>query len=90
MFLKNYQNISEATRDNVMRGVKELGYMPNVMASHLSSKSSRRVALYVYINDECIGVYGQTDKFGRINFNIYPNFFTFWLDFFIYLHVDVF
>ena len=30
-------------------------------------------ALYVYINDECIGVYGQTDKFGRINFNIYPN-----------------
>ncbi|MBQ9840889.1 MAG: LacI family DNA-binding transcriptional regulator [Erysipelotrichaceae bacterium] len=49
--LKNYPNISEATRDNVMRVVKELGYMPNVMASHLSSKSSRRVALYVYIND---------------------------------------
>jgi LacI family transcriptional regulator len=33
------------------RALLELGYMPNVMASHLSSKSSRRIALYVYIND---------------------------------------
>ena len=50
--LKNYPTISETTREKVLRVVKELGYIPNVMASGLSSKCSRRIALYVYINDE--------------------------------------
>lgn len=49
--LKNYPNISESTRMRVMQVVKEMGYIPNVMASGLSSKNSRRIALYIYIND---------------------------------------
>lgn len=50
--LKNYQNISGATRDKVLQAVKELNYIPNSMASALSSKNFIKVALYIYINDQ--------------------------------------
>ena len=50
--LKNYPNISEKTREKVMQVVKETGYMPNAVASNLSSKAKNRIALYVYINDK--------------------------------------
>ena len=49
--LKNYANISEETRTKVLKAVKELNYVPNSTASHLSSKNKDKVALYIYIND---------------------------------------
>ena len=50
--LKNYPNISEKTRQKVMEVVRTTGYMPNAVASNLSSKAKNRIALYVYINDK--------------------------------------
>lgn len=50
--MNNYDNISESTRKKVMDAVKELNYVPNSIASALSSKSSRRVALVVFINNQ--------------------------------------
>ncbi|MBQ9036704.1 MAG: LacI family DNA-binding transcriptional regulator [Erysipelotrichaceae bacterium] len=50
--LKNYPNISEKTRQKVMQVIKETGYIPNAIASNLSSKAKNRIALYVYINDK--------------------------------------
>lgn len=50
--LKNYQNISSATREKVLQAVKDLNYIPNSMASALSSKNFTKVALYIYINDQ--------------------------------------
>lgn len=50
--MNNYDSISEPTRKKVMEAVKELNYVPNTIASALSSKSSRRVALVVFINNQ--------------------------------------
>lgn len=50
--LKNYNNISDETRQKVLEAVKELNYIPNTTASNLSSKKKEKVALYIYINDE--------------------------------------
>lgn len=50
--LKNYPNISEKTRKKVMQVIKETGYIPNAIASNLSSKAKNRIALYIYINDK--------------------------------------
>lgn len=50
--MNNYDNISVATREKVMAAVDTLDYIPNTVASALSSKSSRRVALVVFINNQ--------------------------------------
>lgn len=50
--MNNYDNISEATKAKVLAAVEELNYVPNSIASALSSKSSRRVALVVFINNQ--------------------------------------
>ncbi len=50
--LKNYDNISDSTKEKVLAAVKELNYIPNFYASGLSSKNNTKVALYVYINDQ--------------------------------------
>ncbi|NMB19053.1 MAG: LacI family transcriptional regulator, partial [Erysipelothrix sp.] len=50
--LNNYDNISEETRAKVMRAVEELNYVPNAVASALSSKKNRRIAVVVFINNE--------------------------------------
>lgn len=50
--LKNYSNISETTRTRVLDAVKDLNYIPNSTASRLSSKTTNKVALYIYINDQ--------------------------------------
>lgn len=48
--LNGYPGISEATRIKVNRAIEELGYMPNLVASALSSKQAGRVALLVCLN----------------------------------------
>lgn len=50
--LKNYSNVSKETKEKVLQAVEELGYVPNTMASALSSKTYDKVALYIYINDK--------------------------------------
>lgn len=42
--LHNYPNISEDTRTKVNTAIRELGYIPNSIASALSSKNSGRIA----------------------------------------------
>ena len=50
--LNNYENISQETRDKVMKAVEELNYVPNAVASALSSKKSKRIGVVVFINNE--------------------------------------
>lgn len=50
--LKNYPNVSEKTKEKVLKAVDELGYVPNAIAAALSSKSSKKVALWININNE--------------------------------------
>ncbi len=49
--LKNYPNISEQTREKVMSVIGSTGYIPNSIASALSSKTNKRIAIFVHIND---------------------------------------
>ena len=42
--LHNYPNISEETREKVNQAIRELNYIPNSIASALSSKNSGRIA----------------------------------------------
>lgn len=50
--LNNYANISQATRDKVYQAVDELNYVPNAIASALSSKNGKRIAVVVFINNK--------------------------------------
>lgn len=43
--LNNYPNISESTRNKVNEAIRELNFVPNAVASALSSKQSGRVAI---------------------------------------------
>ena len=56
--LKNYSSVSDATREKVLKVIKETGYIPNAVASALSSKTNNRIALYIYVNDR----YQQIDE----------------------------
>lgn len=50
--LNNYPNVSEETKEKVNKAIKELGFVPNAVASALSSKVSGRIALLIHLNDE--------------------------------------
>ena len=43
--LKGYPNISQETREKVNTAIRELNYIPNSIASALSSKQYTRIAL---------------------------------------------
>ena len=49
--LKNYPGISEETRKKVLAVVEKTGFIPNTVASALSTKQNNRIALFIYIND---------------------------------------
>lgn len=49
--LKNYPGVSGKTRQRVMEVIAQTGYIPNTVASALSSKKNNRIALFIYIND---------------------------------------
>lgn len=53
--INNYEGVSEATRKKVKQVVAELNYVPNTIASALSSKSGRRVALVFFIDRQSQG-----------------------------------
>lgn len=50
--LNDYPKISEETKFKVRTAIEELGYVPNSVASALSSKQSGRVALLVSLNTQ--------------------------------------
>ncbi len=50
--LNNYSNVSVETREKVLKAVSELNYVPNTLASALSSKNNKRIAVVVFINNE--------------------------------------
>ena len=50
--LKGYPNISEATKKQVMDAVSKLGYVPNALASALSSKNFNRVGVWINFNNQ--------------------------------------
>lgn len=49
---KGYTSVSDATKKKVLAAAEELNYVPNSIASALSSKGGRRVALVVFINNQ--------------------------------------
>ncbi len=49
--IKNYPTITQETKNKVMDAIKELNYVPNVMASALSSKNYNRVAVWINFNE---------------------------------------
>ncbi len=49
--LNNYPNVSEATKAKVLKAVEELNFVPNSVASALSSKKSGRVAILMNLDD---------------------------------------
>ncbi|MBR6323263.1 MAG: LacI family DNA-binding transcriptional regulator [Lachnospiraceae bacterium] len=60
--LKNYPSISEETRQKVLEVIARTGYIPNTVASALSSKKNNRIALFIYVNDR----YQQIDEINML------------------------
>lgn len=50
--LRKYPNVSEETREKVMAAIDELDYVPNSIASALSSKKYDRVGLIIFFNNQ--------------------------------------
>lgn len=48
--LNNYPNVRDETKERVNRAIEQLGFVPNSIASALSSKRSGRVALVLDVN----------------------------------------
>jgi LacI family transcriptional regulator len=73
--LNNYPDISEKTKKKVLNAVEELDYSPNLIASALSSKHSKRVALIISLNQErqAIDEINMQYLFGAFNFDKYTS-----------------
>lgn len=50
--VNGYPNVSEATKKKVNAAIEELNFVPNAVASALSSKQSARVALIINLNQQ--------------------------------------
>jgi LacI family transcriptional regulator len=82
--LNNYPNVSEETRNNVLAAIAKLGYVPNSIASALSSKKTGRIALVLDVSpnspsvDEIPMQYmiGVISKAKDIGLDIITVFFT--------------
>ena len=48
--LNHYPNVSENTRQKVNSAIEKLGFVPNSIASALSSKKTGRMALLLDVN----------------------------------------
>ena len=82
--LNHYPNVSEETRRKVNTAIAELGFVPNSIASALSSKKTGRVALVLDVNrhvqtvDEIPMQYivGAINKAKELGMDIITVFFT--------------
>ena len=50
--VNGYPNVSEATKKKVNAAIEEVNFVPNAVASALSSKQSARVALIINLNQQ--------------------------------------
>lgn len=84
--LNNYKNIRQETRERVIQAAQELNYVPNAIASALSSKNEKRIAVVVFINlkrqaiDEInmqylFGSFNQAQKHGIELITVFSNVF---------------
>ena len=82
--LKGYPNISEETKEKVQKAIQELNYIPNSIASALSSKQFGRVALVMNLKrqtqaiDQIFMQYlaGAIDKAKELNLEIVTIFYS--------------
>lgn len=82
--LNNYPNVSEDTKRKVNEAIQELGFVPNSIASALSSKKTDRVALLLDVNrhaqavDEIPMQYiiGAINRAKELNIDMITVFFT--------------
>ena len=82
--LNNYPNVSEKTKQKVNEAIQELGFVPNSIASALSSKQTGRVALLLDVNrqaqtvDEIPMQYivGAINRAKELNVDVITVFFT--------------
>ena len=82
--LNNYPNISAETKEKVNAAIDELGFVPNTIASALSSKKTGRLALLLDVNrhaqsvDEIPMQYiiGAINKAKELGMDIITVFFT--------------
>lgn len=67
--VNNYPNVSEETKKKVNASIKELNFIPNTIASALSSKQAGRVALLMNLNTQrqSIDEIGMQYLVGAIN-----------------------
>lgn len=67
--VNNYPNVSEETKNKVNASIKELNFIPNTIASALSSKQAGRVALLMNLNaqTQSIDEIGMQYLVGAIN-----------------------
>lgn len=67
--VNNYPNVSEKTKDKVNASIKELNFIPNTIASTLSSKHAGRVALLMNLDTQtqAIDEISMQYLFGAIN-----------------------
>lgn len=82
--LNHYPNVSESTKRKVMEVIRELDYVPNAVASALSSKKYDKVALIININNQRQAIdeinmqylFGAISKAKKMNINILTLFST--------------
>ncbi len=82
--VNRYPNVSEETRKKVNEAIKELNFIPNTIASALSSKQSGRVALLMNLNTQTqaideIGMqylYGAINQCRELNLDVITVFFS--------------
>lgn len=82
--LNNYPNVSEETKDKVNKAIQELNFVPNSIASQLSSKQSGRVAILLNLITQTQAIdeidmqylHGAISKARELNLDVITIFFS--------------
>lgn len=82
--LNNYPNVSEETKEKVNQAIHELNFVPNSIASALSSKQSGRVAILLNLNTQTQAIdeidmqylHGAISKVRELNMDAITVFFS--------------
>lgn len=82
--LNNYPNVSEETREKVNRAIRDLNFVPNSIASALSSKQSGRVAILLNLITQTQAIdeidmqylHGAISKAKELNLDLITIFFS--------------
>lgn len=82
--LNNYPNVSEETKDKVNKAIQELNFVPNSIASLLSSKQSGRIAILLNLITQTQAIdeidmqylHGAISKARELNLDVITVFFS--------------